>query len=95
MEKFYKYKREHFSTQEEFERFKSRTCRAVKKWLFKTESANPEKKERRILRQRLYSRYYIRCSCNQSFREWIKDVYGVEDIRTVSIEILRAIAGKS
>ena len=45
IKKQYKYKREHFNTQQEYERFKARMNKAQKRWLEKSESANPEKRK--------------------------------------------------
>ena len=95
MGKKYKYKREHFDTQQEYERFKNRRNRDQKRWLEKSELSNPEKRERRILRQRLYSRYYWHMNGLQSFAEWLSKEYGITDINTISLEDLRVFAVKS
>ena len=95
MPKKYKYKREHFATQAEYEHFKNRMTSAQKRWLEKSEQGNPEKRERRILRQRLYSRYYWHPDGRQSFAEWLVEKYGIADIRSVSLDDLRVIASKS
>ncbi len=93
--KKYKYKREHFSSQEEFERFKKGRTEAMKKWIRKRDSASTEFHERRILRQRIYSRYYWHSDGRQSFADWLLQKYGIEDIKKVSLEDLRVIGKKS
>jgi len=89
MKKNYKYKREHFKTQEEYERFKRRANESQKRWLAKVESENPERKERRLLRCRLYSRYYWRSDGRDTFSDWLHENYGITDIKSLSIEELR------
>ncbi len=93
--KNYKYKREHFNTQQEYEHFKDRMNKAQKRWLKKSESANPEKRERRLLRQRLYSRYYWKTDGRQKFSNWLVEKYGIVDIKALSLEELRAYVCKS
>lgn len=95
MKKQYKYKREHFNTQQEYERFKSRMNEAQKRWLKKSESANPDRRERRLLRQRLYSRYYWYTDGRQSFKEWLVEKYGIFDVKSLTLDELRAVAVKS
>ena len=90
----YKYKREHFNSQEEYNRFRSNCTRWYKKWLCKHEQEFPEYRERRLLRQCLYSRYY-RSDCRKSFCEWLVEEYGIVDIRTIPTEQLRAIVTNS
>ena len=90
-----KYKREHFNSNEEYQHFRKRTTRNFRKWLDKHEEENPEHRERRILRQRLYSRYYWHTDGHQRFAEWLNEKYGIEDIRKLSIEDLRVYASKS
>ena len=93
--KKYKYKREHFASQADFDRFRENRTNWAKKWLRKHEEANPEHRERRLLRQCLYSRYHYNTDCRQSFNDWLKEAYGIEDIRAVPIEQLRAKVSKS
>ena len=95
IKKQYKYKREHFNTQQEYDRFKSRMNKAQKRWLEKSESENPEKRERRLLRQRLYSRYYWQTDGRQSFSYWLLKEYGIDDIKTLSLDELRQKVSKS
>lgn len=95
MRKKYKYKREHFDTQQEYDNFKNRMSKAQKRWLEKSEADNPEKRERRLLRQRLYSRYYWHTDGRQSFADWLLEKYAINDIRQVSLEDLREYASKS
>ena len=95
MRKQYKYKREHFNTQQEYERFKARMNKAQKRWLEKSESARPEKREWRLLRQRLYSRYYCHSDCRQTFAEWLVIEYGIADIKALSLDELREKVSKS
>lgn len=95
MKRQYKYKREHFATQAEYEHFKKRMTDAQKKWLKKREDVNPEFRERRLLRQRLYSRYYWRTNGRQSFADWLREKYSICNLRLVSIDDLRALASKS
>lgn len=90
MKKQYKYKREHFDTQEGYEHFKKVRTEAQKRWIAKHDN-DPEFKERRILRQRLYSRYYWHSS-RQTFAEWLLEKHGIECIKTIPIERLREIA---
>ena len=93
--KKYKYKREHFNTEEEYAHFRKRATAGYKKWLNKHEETHPEYRERRILRQRLYSRYYWHTDGRQSFAQWLLEKYGITDIKEVKIEDLRVIARKS
>lgn len=86
--KKYKYKREHFDTQEQYEAFKRRNTKSRKTWLNKRELLNPELRERRIIRQRLYSRYYWSGS-RHTFAEWLLEEYGIESISTIPIDRLR------
>lgn len=95
MRKQYKYKREHFSSQQEYEHFKSRMNEAQKRWLEKSESCNPEKREIRLLRQRLYSRYYCQKKIRQSFADWLLQECGIVDIKSLSLDELRLKVGKS
>ena len=95
MGKQYKYKREHFATQQEYEHFKNRMNEAQKRWLEKSESGNPEKRERRLLRQRLYSRYYWHTDGRQSFADWLLQECGIVDIKTLSLDELRLKVSKS
>ena len=95
MRKQYKYKREHFNTQQEYERFKARMNKAQKRWLEKSESASPEKREWRLLRQRLYSRYYWHSDGRQTFAEWLVIEYGIADIKALSLDELRQKVSKS
>lgn len=95
MPKKYKYKREHFSTQAEYEHFKIRKNEAQKRWLEKSESESPEKREWRLLRQRLYSRYYWQSDGRQTFAEWLVIEYGIEDIKALSLDDLRQKVSKS
>lgn len=92
--KKYKYKREHFASQQEYERFKDRMNKAQKRWLEKSDSASPEKREWRLLRQRLYSRYYWHSDGRQTFSEWIFIEYGISDIKTISLDELRQLVNK-
>ena len=92
--KQYKYKREHFDTQLEYEHFKKRMNEAQKRWLEKSESCNPEKHERRLLRQRLYSRYYCQKDIRQSFSDWLLQECGIVDIKSLSLDELRLKAEK-
>lgn len=94
MKKF-KYKREHFDTQEQYEAFKRRSTKSRKTWLKKHELLNPEHRERRIIRQRLYSRYYNHTDFKKNFREWLKEEYDIDDINVISIEMLKAKVRKS
>ena len=94
MRKHYKYKREHFDTQQEYDRFKSRINKAQKRWLEKSESLNPEKRERRLLRQCLYSRYYWHSDGRQSFADWLQKEYGISDIKPLSLDELRRKVSK-
>lgn len=93
--KQYKYKREHFDSQDAFLHFRRRCADAQKKWLRKSEQDNPEKRERRILRQRLYSRYYWHSDGRQTFADWLMEKYSIEDIKEVSMDYLRSCASKS
>ena len=95
MKKQYKYKREHFDTQQEYDRFRSRHTEAQKRWLEKSELTNPKKRERRILRQRIYSRYYWHSDGRQSFAEWLVIKYGIADINALPMDELRRYASKS
>jgi len=90
-----KYKREHFDSQDDFLHFRRRCAEAQKKWLQKSEQENPEKRERRILRQRLYSRYYWHSDGRQTFAGWLLEKYSIEDIKQVSLSDLRSCASKS
>ena len=92
--KKYKYKREHFNSQEEYDHFRQNRTRWQKKWLEKFEKANPEHKERRLIRQRLYSKYYHSDS-RESFTEWLKKNYGITDIKTIPLDNLRGKVSKS
>lgn len=94
-QKQYKYKREHFATQEEFLHYRERKARTQKKWLTKSEQQHPERRERRILRQRLYSRYYWRSDGRQSFADWLLKNYEIADISMVSLDDLRVCTSKS
>lgn len=95
MKKQYKYKREHFDSQDAFLHFRRRCADAQKKWLARSEQDNPEKHERRILRQRLYSRYYWHSDGRQTFADWLLEKYSIHDIKEVPIEDLRVYASKS
>lgn len=90
--KKYKYKRDHFDTQEDYERFKENRTRWQMTWLRKFEQSHPEYKERRLLRQRLYSRYYNHSDGREPFADWLCRTQGIEDIRTFPIERLRKVA---
>ena len=90
--KVYKYKREHFETHEQFDRYRKRQTIAQNRWLKKLEKLNPEHRERRILTQRLYSRYHYHTECRQSFTDWLKEIFNIDDIKSVTIERLRVIA---
>lgn len=92
--KKYKYKREHFDTQEQFDRYRERQARSQKKWLRKYEELNPEHRERRLLRQRLYSRYHHHTDLRQGFAEWLKKTYDIDDIKSVTAERLKSIVSK-
>lgn len=94
MKKF-KYKREHFDTQEQYDAFKRRNTKSRKTWLNKRELLNPELRERRIIRQRLYSLYYNHTDFKTSFRDWLKEEYDIDDINAIGIELLRAKVSKS
>lgn len=94
MKKRYKYKRSHFSSDEEYERFRIRSVKAQKRWLKKREDSDPEYRERRILRQRLYSRYYYTTDCRVTFRDWLEEEHGISDISRIQIGDLREIAQK-
>lgn len=85
----YKYKREHFNTQQEYDRFKDRQNKAQKRWLKKSESVNPEKRERRLLRQRLYSHFYYYTDGRKKFADWLLEIYGIKDIKCLTIEELK------
>ena len=87
--KKYKYKREHFGTQEQFDRYRKRQAKAQKAWLNKVEEANPEHKERRLLRQRLYRHYHYYTDCRQSFVDWLKDVCHIDSLKDIQIDLLR------
>lgn len=89
-----KYKREHFDTQQEYDFFKARMNEAHKRWLEKSESSSPEKREFRLLRQRLYSRYYWHSDGRQSFADWLVVKYGISDINALSLDELRQYASK-
>ena len=89
-----KYKREHFDTQQEYERYRNRKNEAFKRWLKKSELKNPKKKERRILRQRLYGRYYSKTDGRQTFPNWLLETYGISDIKTIPLADLRVLASK-
>lgn len=91
--KHYKYKREHFETQEQFDNFRKGRAKAQKKWLKKHELANPEYKERRVLRQRLYSRYY-HSGYKESFAHWLKEVHQIDDMKHISLLALRQRVAK-
>ena len=93
--KKYKYKREHFTSQQEYERFKKIKTKAQRRWLEKSESDNPERRERRLLRQRLYSRYYWHTDGRQSFADWLLKEYGIDDIKILSLDELRQKVSKS
>ena len=88
-----KYKRDHFDTQEEYDRFRNKHTKWQKSWLDKFEKSNPEHRERRLLRQRLYSRYYHTDS-RLSFKEWLKEIFYIDNIKTISLERLRVAAKK-
>lgn len=90
--KKYKYKREHFNTQQEYERFKARMNKAQKRWLEKSEFVNPEKRERRLLRQRLYSRYYYYTDGRKKFADWLLEIYGIKDVKRLTIDELKIYA---
>ena len=94
MKKF-KYKREHVDTQEQYDAFKRSNTKSRKAWLEKHELLNPEHRERRIIRQRLYSRYYNHTDFKISFRDWLKEEYDIDDINAIGIELLRAKVSKS
>lgn len=95
MMKKYKYKRDHFDNQEQFDNYRKRQAKAQNRWLKKAEELNPERRERRLLKQRLYSRYHHHTDCRQSFAEWLKEVFHIEDIKSVTLERLRRIVSKS
>lgn len=95
MKKQYKYKREHFNTQQEYERFKARMNKAQKRWLEKSESASPEKREWRLLRQCLYSRFYYHTDGRMKFADWLVIEYGITDIKALSLDELRQKVSKS
>ncbi len=95
MTRTFKYKREHFGTQEQFDRYRERQARAQKKWLKKLEELNPEHRERRLLKQRLYSRYHHHTDCRQSFADWLREKFHIENIKQVAIERLRTMASNS
>lgn len=95
IKKQYKYKREHFNTQQEYDRFKARMNKAQKRWLEKSESVNPEKREWRLLRQRLYSLYYWHSDGRQTFAEWLAIEYDIADIKALSLDELRQLVSKS
>ena len=90
--KKYKYKREHFDSQEQYDSFRGKRTEWQKKWLRKFEDSNPEHKERRLLRQRLYSYYHYHTDCRQSFKDWLKHHLHVEDLKSVSLDRLRVLA---
>ncbi len=87
-----KYKREDFSSQEDFLKYRRLSSMYKMRWLNKREETDEEHREFRILRQRLYGRYYYQCSEKISFAEYLHKYYGVEDIRTISLERLRKVA---
>lgn len=93
--KKYKYKREHFQTQEDFDKFRKVRSRAQIKWLNRKEEKNPSLRERRILKQRLYSRYHYRTDCRKSFAQWLRETCGINDIKRIPLEELREAASKS
>ena len=95
MKKQYKYKREHFDSQDDFLHFRQMRTEAQKKWLARSEQDNPERHERRILRQRLYSRYYWHSDGRRTFADWLLEKYAIHDIKEVPIEDLRVYASKS
>ena len=87
----HKYKREHFGSQEEYDHFKSVRTKAMRRWYSKRDE-DPDFKERRILRQRLYSRYYWQGNVRQSFHDRLAEHYAIEDIKTIPLERLRVVA---
>jgi len=88
-----RYKPEHFKNWESFLRYRKNHNNAQKKWIQRVESKNAEKRERRILRQRLYGRYYSSPFADKmSFKQYLLDVYGIKDIASVQIEELRSIS---
>ena len=95
MKKKYKYKREHFNTQQEFDRFRNRMNVAQKRWREKAEAANPNKRELRLLRQRLYSRFYYHTEGRKKFSDWLFETYGITDIKSLTIDELKVYASKS
>ena len=90
--KKYKYKREHFSCTGKYLRFKERVAVAQKKWVSHSEENNPEKRERRLLRQKLYSRYYRNTNVRKTFVEWLHENFGISNVMTMPLEDLRIIA---
>lgn len=94
MRKQYKYKREHFASKQEYEHFKNRMNEAKKRWLEKSESASPEKREWRLLYQRIYSRYYRHTDCRKTFSEWLVMEYDIEDIKSLSLDELKQKVSK-
>lgn len=95
MSKKYKYKREHFENQWQFECFRDMRCKAQKRWLKNKELSDPEYRERRLIRQRLYSRYHYHTDCRKEFSLWLLENYCIECFKTTSLDYLRKIAGKS
>jgi len=89
--KKYKYKREDFETQAQFDAFRQRSAQAKLRWLEKCEKLNPEHRERRLLWQRLYSRYYYRHTNEMTFQDFLKTEYGIEDRSKITVEELRRI----
>lgn len=86
-----KYKREHFDSHEEYDRFRGKRTQWQKKWLNKFEEANPEHRERRLLRCRLYDYYYRHTDYKQSFADWLKENLHVDDLKSVALERLRVL----
>lgn len=90
----FKYKRDHFATQEEFERFKMRRTKAQKRWLEKSENLHPEKRKRRLLRQRLYSYYYSHTDGRQPFADWVVEKFGNVDLKNMPLDDLKDLVDK-
>lgn len=90
MKKKYKTKREHFDSQKEFDYYRSKRSFWQKTWLDKYELTHPEHRERRLIRARLYRRYY-NSDCRKTFHEWLAEKYQIDNIKEADIEYLRSL----
>lgn len=89
MKRKYKYKREHFDSQEGYEKYSAMQSESHKRYYLKhKDEEDPVHREKRLLRQRIYNRWYFGTDMSKSFEEFLQD-YGITDLGTMSVEQLR------